>query len=68
MSQDHRDVRKIQCWRGNVEYSGRGLCRADGDAIETNTEEDHEPDSVDGSQGILVHLCKESSKKSTEVK
>src|SRR5436190_9712603 len=61
VSQDHSYVRKVQRWRGNIEYSGRGLRRADGDAIEANTEEDHEPHSVDWSQGILVHLCKESS-------
>jgi hypothetical protein len=58
MGQNYRDVRQIKRRRSDVENRRGRLGRSDGDTIQTDAEENHEPDGIDWGMRIFVHVSK----------
>lgn len=59
VGQDDRHVGEVQCWRRDIENGCCGLGGADGDAIQANAEEHHEPDRIDWRVGVGIDLGQE---------
>ena len=57
MRDNDSDIREIKGRSRDIEDSDNSLSGSNSDKIETDTEDDDEPDRIDRCMGVLVHFA-----------